>query len=68
MKKWKTQVNNKLEEISQNHDNIIIVAHSMGSLLSMQAFSGYKDRIKAMFFSPVAHKIIYQAKADRNSF
>lgn len=55
MKKWKTQVNNKLEEISQNHDNIIIVAHSMGSLLSMQAFSGYKDRIKAMFFlqSPI---------------
>lgn len=55
MKKWKTQVNNKLAGISRNHENIIIVAHSMGSLLSMQAFSDYKDRIKAMFFlqSPI---------------
>ena len=35
MEKWEAQVHEAVETLSQSHDNIFIVAHSMGTLLAL---------------------------------
>ncbi len=62
MKKWKAQVNNKLSELSRNHNRIIVVAHSMGSLIAMQAFEEFSDRIEAMFFLQSPIKLVVKPR------
>ena len=49
MEKWKTQVRDKLREILESHEQVLIVGHSMGSLFAIQAGIDYPDRIPALF-------------------
>lgn len=49
MKKWKRTVKAAVDELAESHDEIYIVAHSMGTLLSMeQAIAN--DKIKGLFW------------------
>ncbi len=41
MQKWKAQISHVLDEISQIHSRIVIMGHSMGSLLAMDAAGRY---------------------------
>lgn len=49
MKKWKTQVFSVVEEILENSDRVMIVGHSMGCLLAVEAAVRYPDRVAQLF-------------------
>ena len=48
MKKWKAQVKYTLSKLAEEYEEIIIFAHSMGTLLCMEAAEDYKDKVKRM--------------------
>ena len=49
MKKWKKQVNDTLEKILAQHKQVVIVAHSMGTLFALQAAIDHPDKIPFLF-------------------
>lgn len=56
MKKWKQQVDTTLQEICTQYDKVIIIAHSMGTLLSIEASPNY-PQVKAMQLQDVPLKV-----------
>ena len=49
MKKWKTQVQDTLTDLFARHENVVIVAHSMGTLFAIQAAIDHPERIPGLF-------------------
>lgn len=49
MNEWKEYVNDKIEYVANTYKNIVIVAHSMGTLFAIQASIRYADKVKVMF-------------------
>lgn len=47
MKKWKAQVCARVEELCEKYENVVIIGHSMGTLLSINAQPGH-SQVKAM--------------------
>ncbi len=56
MEKWKTQVETLLTELSQSHEEIIILAHSMGTLLALN-FASRFEKVKRLVLLAVPLKI-----------
>lgn len=57
MKKWEKQVNSLIDEVSKTHEKIYIIAHSMGTLLTMNK-ALTSSKIKGMFFLATPLRII----------
>ncbi len=53
MRKWEAQVNSAVETLAKTHENIIIVGHSMGTLLAIGAEALYSDKVKLLFLENV---------------
>lgn len=53
MTKWKEQVNQMLQTLLERHKNVVIVAHSMGTLFAIRAAVEHPDRIPALFLLAV---------------
>ena len=66
MKKWEAQIENVLSELEKNHERILAVGHSMGTLLLMDALWNH-PKIKAMFFLGSALAMGPKPLAVRNS-
>ena len=49
MKKWKAQVNARVEEILETHDTLVIAAHSMGCLFAVQTAIRHPEQVKRLF-------------------
>ena len=49
MKKWKAQVFAQLQELMDTHEEVIFVAHSMGTLFAFQAAVQYPEKISQLF-------------------
>lgn len=49
MKKWKTQVFAQLRHLMDTHEQVIFVAHSMGTLFAFQAAVQYPEKICQLF-------------------
>ena len=51
-KKWEAQVKGEIARVCARYKHVVVVAHSMGCMLSMNAVVelGLEDRIDAMFF------------------
>ena len=49
MKKWKAQVVTTLKELFSQYDHLVLVAHSMGTLFSIQAAIDFPDKIDGLF-------------------
>ena len=49
MKAWKAQVFAQLQELMDTHEQVIFVAHSMGTLFAFQAAVQYPDKIFQLF-------------------
>lgn len=49
MAKWKKQVSDKINELEKTHKNIIIVAHSMGTLFAITEAINRKQTVKKLF-------------------
>lgn len=56
MKKWKVQVKSELDELFKGHEKVIIVAHSMGTLLAIQEAIEHSDKIAKLFLLAVPLK------------
>lgn len=53
MKKWKMQVNSVVEDLLREHQQILIVAHSMGTLFAIQTAIDNPERIVGLFLLSV---------------
>lgn len=53
MEKWKQQVQTTVEDLLQQHEQLVIVAHSMGTLFSVQAALDHPQRIKGMLLMSI---------------
>ena len=53
MVKWKTQVQSTLAGLLRQHEKVVIVAHSMGTLFAIRAAIDHKDQIPALFLLAV---------------
>lgn len=53
MKKWKMQVNSTVEDLLKDHDRILIIAHSMGTLFAIQKAIDIPERIAGLFLLSV---------------
>ena len=49
MSKWELQTEEALKALAQTHRNIIVVGHSMGTLLSIDLATKYPDKVKSLF-------------------
>ncbi len=67
MKKWKSQAESKFIELSQKYDKVILVAHSMGTLFSIDLANKYPDKIEHMFLIAVPLKIMVKPLAVKIS-
>jgi len=53
MDQWKAQVCSTLETLLARHEEIIILAHSMGTLFALQAAVAHPERIRQLFLLAV---------------
>ncbi len=49
MGKWKTQVRDVFDSLSQTHDHVILVGHSMGTLFSIQLAIEHPQKVPFLF-------------------
>ena len=49
MEKWRTQVAETVKKLLEQHEKIVIVAHSMGTLFALQAAVDYPGRIASLY-------------------
>lgn len=72
MAKWKGQVAARLEELLTNHQRVLIVAHSMGTLFAIRAAMQYPERIAGLFLLNVPMRVHLpprtMAAAFKNAF
>ena len=57
MDKWKTQVAARLEELLETHQQVLIVAHSMGTLFAIRAAVACPERIAGLFLLNVPMRV-----------
>lgn len=57
MAKWQQQVRDRIVQLSARYENIVILAHSMGTLLAMNAVSAYPEKIRKMVLLAVPLRI-----------
>ena len=53
MKKWKAQVTAQLDEILRTHEQVLIVAHSMGTLFAIDEAIRCPDKVMGLFLLAV---------------
>ncbi len=53
MKKWKAQTEKLFEELCNTYENIVLVGHSMGTLLSVRQALRRPDKVKLLFMVAV---------------
>ncbi len=68
MKQWKEQVENIIFELNEKYREIIIVAHSMGTLFAYDLSAKYPECIKALLLLGTPLKIGVKVTAFVNSF
>ncbi|MEL7609051.1 MAG: alpha/beta hydrolase [Bacillota bacterium] len=54
---WRNRVSEKIEYLSERYDSIMIVAHSLGTLLAIEAGIRFPDKVKQLFLIAVPLKI-----------
>lgn len=67
MRKWKLQVQKALDFLRKEHDFIIIVGHSMGTLLALDAIHENSDKIKELFFLATPLRVFPKPAATKTS-
>lgn len=68
MTKWQQQVDQKIEYLSLNYDNIIIIAHSMGTLFGMELSFHYENKIKFLFLLQSPMKMCLKSSIVKHSY
>lgn len=68
MREWKEQVEDAISLLREKHNEIIIVAHSMGALFAIRSAVKNSNNIKHLFLMGVPLKIHLQPAAITTSF
>ncbi len=63
MKKWKEQVTIAFAQLCKTHDQVILVGHSMGTLLSIQLALQHPEKVKQLFLLAVPVRVFVQPRA-----
>lgn len=66
MEKWKSQVRSAFEALARTHDQVILVAHSMGTLLSVELSLEYSEKIPVLFLINVPLRVMLRPFGVRN--
>lgn len=67
MNRWKAQVSARLEELLSTHDQVVIAAHSMGTLFAIREAIRHPDRIPALFLLGSPLRVFVQPTAAANA-
>lgn len=67
MDKWKSQVDAKVMELSKTHSQIIIVAHSMGTLFAIEESVKHPELIKRLFLLATPIKLFIKPQMMLNT-
>lgn len=67
MKKWQGYVNNKICRLEKEYDNIILVGHSMGCLLAIDAALKHPGKIRGLFIIAAPLRIHVSLAYIRNN-
>ncbi len=67
MAQWQDYVDEKIRVLQEDYNNIILVGHSMGSLLSVQAAISYPDKIRGLFLMATPLTIHFSLSFIKNS-
>lgn len=68
MYKWQAQIEQKIEYLSSNYDNIIIVGHSMGTLFGLELSVRYTSKIKFLFLLQTPMKMGLKPSILKHSY
>mgnify|MGYP003294293750 CR=1 FL=1 len=66
MKKWQKQVDDAFDELAGSHQSLILVGHSMGTLLSIRQALRHPQKIKTLFLLAVPVKVFVRPRAIPN--
>lgn len=67
MAKWRRQVNQMMKRLTKRYENIVIVAHSMGTLFAMEMSLKYKQKVKLLFLLDPPMRIGVRPEACLNA-
>lgn len=67
MKKWKRQVSDTMKDLAERYENILITAHSMGTLFALSESIKYEGKVKGLFLLAVPLKLFLKPSASVNS-
>lgn len=65
MKKWKAQVENVFTQLSETHEKVVLVGHSMGTLFSIQLALQHPQKVPFLFLLAVPVRVAVQPRAVR---
>lgn len=68
MKKWKRQVLKIMSRLNKEYDEIVIMGHSMGTLLGIMASFAYPHKVKYMFLLNVPLHFYMHPVVMKNAF
>lgn len=63
MKKWKAQTEKAFLDLSSTHKDVILVGHSMGTLLSIGLALRYPQKVRQLFLVAVPVKVFVRPRA-----
>lgn len=63
MKKWKAQVQSVFDELCRTHDKVVLVGHSMGTLLSIRLALKRPEKVAFLFLLAVPVRVFVQPRA-----
>ncbi|MBQ2667104.1 MAG: alpha/beta fold hydrolase [Clostridia bacterium] len=67
MRKWETQVRSVVNDLCAAYENVVIIAHSMGTLFAIDAGLAHPDRIKALLLLSPPLKIALKPRLIRQA-
>ena len=67
MDRWRNQVFTRIEELLSTHEKVVLVAHSMGTLFSLQASLRWPDRIGGLFLLGSPTRVFVKPATALNS-
>lgn len=67
MEKWERQTAERIDNLCRRYQNVILVGHSMGTLLAIDGALAHPDKVKALILLAAPLKIRMLPSAARNS-
>ncbi len=67
MQKWKNQVENTVKQLEVQYENIVIMGHSMGTLLAIDTTLTYPDKIRELILFAVPLSLSLKVSAGMNA-